>query len=165
MRPHEYSVYQSHILTFMRWGSLTTGTYYLTVLDDQYKPPNDIGVDTSRFNDSEGSELDETRGEVRIELPPVVAPPGEIINPMEFYLYGQWTVPEDDYYDLYLYIYDDDAGSWSQVGKVTQNKRLGIPGGYAGYRIRLMLYGRRVPFFVMQACGLVYQRHLQRGVG
>jgi len=164
-RPHEYSVYQSHILTFMRWGSLTTGTYYLTVLDDQYKPPNDIGVDTSRFNDSEGSELDETRGEVRIELPPVVAPPGEIINPMEFYLYGQWTVPEDDYYDLYLYIYDDDAGSWSQVGKVTQNKRLGIPGGYAGYRIRLMLYGRRVPFFVMQACGLVYQRHLQRGVG
>lgn len=162
MRPFEFSIYQSHILTFMRWGDTTTGPYYITVLDDQSRPPADS---TQRNTDAEGNEDDEHFGEVRVEFPPVVAPLGEHINPIEFYFYGQWSRPRAASRDLHLFIFDEATSTWVNLGDVAPNGRLGIPAGYAKQRVRLVLYGREVPNFVLQSAGLVLTRQKGRGAG
>jgi hypothetical protein len=171
-RAYEFSIYQSHVLAFVRWGDFDDGLYYLTVLDDQYKPTNDE-VTTSRFGDSVGSTADDdTYGEVRIELPPVVAPPGEKLYPQEFWLDGQWTVDGSASNRPSLYIFNEGTLSWVLLGRLSPGKRLGIPASVTvdnvvynvpQRRVRLLIYGLKAPFFVAQAAGLTFQRRLAGG--
>lgn len=160
-RAFEGNIYQSHILTYMRWGAFDTGLFYITVLDSQFRRDNEPA---GNYYDTAGSSTEEFHGEVRIELPPLVAPPGEKVRPLEIWVYGDWSspvgVPLDD---LRLMIYDVDNDEWDNVGLLTANGRLGIPGGYARSRLRLRLQGAHVPYLAIHSVALVYQRYAARG--
>lgn len=157
LRSFASTVYQSHILALMEWGSLDTHTKYLTALDSLYKPT------TGSYGNSTGTLTDVTYGEVLVELAPVVAPGGELVNPLEIWVKGQWTKPADDAKDLKLEIYSDATAAWVSIGTITANGRRGIPSGYATGRLRLRLHGAAVPFFVLQSVRLVFQRRAARG--
>jgi len=76
-------------------------------------------VTTSRFGDTVGSSADDdTYGEVRIELPPVVAPPGEKVYPQEFWLDGQWTVDGSASNRPSLYIFNEGTLTWALIGRL-----------------------------------------------
>ncbi|MHB8996925.1 MAG: hypothetical protein ACYC63_16905 [Armatimonadota bacterium] len=155
LRAFSSSVTQSHILAVMSWGSLDGTKNYLTMLDSLYRPAG------GTYGDSAGTTPDDFYGEVNVELAPVVAPTGELVNPLEMWVNGQWTKPGSDSDDLKLEIYR--AGAWVSIGTVTANGRLGIPGGYATGRLRLRLHGLKCPLFVLQSVRLVFQRRAARG--
>ena len=94
---------QSHVLAFMRWGDLSIGYYFLTALDNQHRPP-----DTMLYYDSQGTEEDEHYGEVRLEFPPLVGAPGELVDPREVWLDAEWEKPAETGDDLKLQLYVDD---------------------------------------------------------
>lgn len=155
-----HSPAQSHVLAYMTWGAFVAGDDEITVLDSTYSvdsPP------TGRYTNDPGTEDDEFLGEVRIELPPVVAPAGQLINPLELWVYGSWTPPEDPDDDLHLYIHNEATGAWTDMGVVTQNARLGIPPGYAARRLRLLLAGAQCAYFTLNELGLIHQRRAARG--
>lgn len=155
IRAFTSSVSQSHILALISWGPLAGTSNYLTMLDTLYRPS------TGNYSDTSGTGNDGFYGEVNVELAPVVAPAGELVNPLEVWVNGQWTVPVDSADDLKLEIYR--AGAWVAIGTVTANGRLGIPAGYAQGRIRLRLHGLKCPFLVLQSVRVIFQRRAARG--
>jgi len=163
LRSWNFGPEHSHILTMLKWHVPTgTGLYsqYVTMLDSSYFPDN---APAGNYGDAAGSSASAYYGEVRIELPPLVAEPGEMVNPLDVWVSGQWTVPEASADDLHLYVSVGKNVAWTDLGVVTQNKRMGIPAGYACPRLRLKLEGANVQYFVLQAVTVEYQRRTARG--
>jgi hypothetical protein len=168
LRSWNYGTYHSHIMTVLQWATpatLAMGQEYLTIVDSEYMPNN---APNGHYGDSEGTSTSDFFGNVRIELPPIVAEPGEMVNPLDVWVSGQWTVPQtgglpDTTNDLHLYVSKGENEAWTDLGVVTQNSRMGIPAGYACPRLRLLLSGVRVQNFALQAVTVEYQRRTARG--
>lgn len=169
LRSWHLSTYHAHILTVMRWNVAAAGyanSEYLTVLDSLYQPNN---APNGHYGNTAGTSNSDYFGDVRIELPPIVAEPGEAVRPLDLWVDGRWTLPvdglgeHDEDADLHLYVSTDEDEAWTDLGLVTQNKRLGIPAGYACPRLRLLLQGERLAHFALQAVVVEYQRRTARG--
>jgi len=71
---------QTHVLTRMLWA--TGGSQEITVLDPSYKFANHAG---------EGTSYSDLFAPVQITLPPLDAPPGYLIQPLELWVSGTWV--------------------------------------------------------------------------
>ena len=160
LRAFTGNAWRSHLLAYAAWGSLTSPTFYITVFDNLFKRMN---APNGNYYDTAGTGADAFRGEVRVEFPPLVAAPGETVNPLEAWVYGNWTVPASSADDLRLYVFDPATATWADLGVVTQNAKKGIPPGYARARLRLVLKGNAVPYLALHSVSLGYQRRSARG--
>ena len=147
---------QSHILCCMKWTSVTYPMWRITFLDHLYH----WSTEYQRLN---GTGAYTNYAQIEIELPTISAPVGELVQPIELAVYGQWDVPVAGADDLKLLIYDELNGAWDTIGTVTQDARMGVPMGYAARHLRMKLEGENVEYFALHGFALIYTRRPARG--
>lgn len=115
---------QTHLLTRQLW--VTGGDQEITVLDPTHKFANHAG---------EGSSYSDLYAPVSVTLPPLDAPPGYTIVPLELWVAGSWTDHAEDAKHVFAYLNDDadysaTAGqnAWATTPDAPQEGEvLGVP--------------------------------------
>jgi len=148
----DFSRKQSHILTAMYWDSANGATppWNITVLHTNRAFTN---------YDDAGSVYCDYYAPVKITLPPIIAPPGNIIQPLEVWIDGSWTDTAEEGVDP-IQLYVNTSGNyttypWAASQDAPQGgNMIGIPGGTAGKVIYIQLEGEYAKDFELNAVGV-----------
>ena len=163
LRTFSFGEDQTHVLTRMSWQS--SGVQYITVLDPAGKIANRAAAGTSYSNEY---------APVQVTLPPLPAPPGYVIVPMEVWVDGSWDKHATSTLRPYIYLNDDadysaTAGqnAWATTPECPQaNAVIGVPPSYTysgtSYRTNaynrwyIQIKGEYAKNFVLRSVGVRY---------
>lgn len=148
---------QSHILTTMLWKSML----------DEGDPGELIALHTNRafanYNGA-GSTYSDYYAAVEVTLPPLIAPPGMVVQPLEVWIDGSWTHVEDE--DTHVKLYLNTSANyathpWGEGAATAEDApqggdTIGIPGGTAAGVVYIQLKGEYAKDFELNAVGVVY---------
>jgi hypothetical protein len=119
---------QSHILTAMHYDSDdVAGTIgNLVAMHTARAWANYSAMGSGAWADND------YYGNVRITLPPLVAPPGMLVVPLEVWITGSWDVLDagDDTTDLKIYVNetaDYSKNAWATTPNAPENGIIGVP--------------------------------------